>query len=221
MVQRRVAQSPDIRVALVDDLQLVVDGLSAHLTKRRNRISVVIRAQSWADLVSHPEFPPDVTVLDLNLRDGLHLATKIQALRTAGSEVVVMSRHSDAASVARAIQAGALGFVPKTDSGADLVDAIRSAAVGKLSLNGTLSAAMSRLTATNTPGLGEREQQAISLYSTGRTIRQVATEMLTTEETIKSYIKRARRKYREAGIELGTRVLLRQHGVREGWVDPD
>ncbi|MEO7146310.1 MAG: response regulator transcription factor [Terrimesophilobacter sp.] len=221
MAQRRVARSPGIRVAIVDDLQLVIDGLSAHLTVGNYGITVVIRARSWADLVSHPEFPPDVTVLDLNLRDGLHLATKIQALRTAGSEVVVMSRHADAASVARAIQAGALGFVPKTDSGADLVEAIRSAAVGKQSLNGTLTAAISGIIASKSPGLGEREQQAISLYSTGRSVRQVATEMMTTEETIKSYIKRARRKYREAGIELGTRVLLRQHGVREGWVDPD
>jgi hypothetical protein len=45
--------------------------------------------------------------------------------------------------------------------------------------------------------------------------------MATTEETVKSYIKRARRKYRDVGVELGTRALLRNHGIREGWLDPD
>ena len=56
------------------------------------------------------------------------------------------------------------------------------------------------------------------LYASGRSIREVAAEMGTTEETIKSYIKRARRKYRTAGIDLGTRVLLRRHGARAGWI---
>ena len=45
--------------------------------------------------------------------------------------------------------------------------------------------------------------------------------METTEETVKSYIKRARRKYREVGIDIGTRILLRRHGLREGWLTSD
>jgi len=59
------------------------------------------------------------------------------------------------------------------------------------------------------------------LYATGRSIREVAEKMGTTEETIKSYIKRARRKYRDIGLDLGTRLLLRRHAAREGWIPPE
>ena len=59
------------------------------------------------------------------------------------------------------------------------------------------------------------------LYAGGRSIKEVALAMSTTEETVKSYIKRARRKYRQVGIDVGTRVLLRRHGIREGWIAPE
>jgi hypothetical protein len=42
--------------------------------------------------------------------------------------------------------------------------------------------------------------------------------MQTTEETVKSYIKRARRKYRDVGTDLGSKIKLRDHGIRAGWV---
>jgi len=220
MTKRLATETRRTRVAVVDDYQLVMDALSAHLARGEHAIDVVIGAMSWAELVAHPQFPADVTVLDLNLKDGLNLATKIQALRTAGIEVVDISRNTDASSISRALQAGASGFVPKTDPATDLVAAIHAAARGEQYLRAPLAAEVAAIN-TDFPGLGEREHQALSLYSTGRSIRQVAVDMNTTEETIKSYIKRARRKYRDAGIELGTRVLLRQHGVRQGWVDPD
>lgn len=221
MTQRLTEEPRKIRVAVVDDYRLVMDALAAHLSTGQHNIEVVIGAMSWAEMVAHPRFPADVTVLDLNLKDGLNLATKIQALRTAGSEVVVISRHADASSISRAMQAGACGFVPKTDPATDLVAAIHAAARGERFLRATLAAGIAEFAESSFPGLGEREHQALSLYSNGRSIRQVASEMDTTDETIKSYIKRARRKYRDAGIELGTRVLLRQHGVKQGWVDPD
>jgi DNA-binding NarL/FixJ family response regulator len=213
--------SPETTVALVDELRLMTDGLAALLSSDCFGIRVVIRAGSWPELVGHPGFPAAVTVLDPNLRDDLHLATRIQVLRSAGSQVVVMSGRTDASSISRAMRAGALGFVPKTDGADELVAAIRAAAEGRRHLRKPLAAAVDRLEESGGPSLGEREHRAISLYSTGRSIRQVAAEMRTTEETIKSYIKRARRKYRGAGIELGTRLLLRQHGIREGWVEPD
>ena len=221
MVSERRARPPAIRVAIVDDFKLVIEGLAAHLSNPRFRISVVIQASSWGELISHPEFPPDVTVLDLNLNDGINPTTRIKALRAAGSEVVVISRHAGPASIARAMEAGALGYVSKTESIAELVTAITTTALGRRHLTEPLAAALERISTPSNPGLGQREHHAIALYATGRSIKDVAAAMQTTDETVKSYIKRARRKYRDAGIELGTRVLLRNHGIREGWLDPD
>ncbi len=71
------------------------------------------------------------------------------------------------------------------------------------------------------PRLGQQEQRALVLYAGGRSIRDVAEAMSTTEETVKSYIKRGRRKYLHAGTDLGTKLLLRRHAIRHGWIAPE
>jgi DNA-directed RNA polymerase specialized sigma24 family protein len=59
------------------------------------------------------------------------------------------------------------------------------------------------------------------LYAAGRPVKEVAVAMGTTEDTVKSYIKRGRRKYRAAGIDIGTRILLRRQATVEGWLSPE
>jgi len=210
-----------IRVAIVDDHRLVLEGLQARLNQRSLGLSVVIAESSWNALLTHPDFPVDVVVIDLHLEDTIPIATKVRALLTAGVATVVMSRHSDSTSVAAAIRAGAMGFVPKTDSSNELIAAIRAAASSKRHVPGPHMDAAEGLTATPDPRLGKQELRALVLYAGGRSIREVAAEMGTTEETVKSYIKRGRSKYRHVGIDVGTRLLLRQHAIREGWVAPE
>ncbi|TBN56258.1 response regulator transcription factor [Glaciihabitans arcticus] len=210
-----------LRVAIVDDHQLVLDGLTARLAPRSLGIEVVASVSRWSDLLVHPGFPVDVVVLDLNLDDGIAVDTKIRMLRSAGVSAVVMSRHADSASVHSAMRAGALGFVPKTESSEELILAIRSAGAGERHLSLTLERELEDFAATPDAGLGKQEQRALVLYATGRSIHEVALEMDTTDETIKSYIKRARRKYVAVDIDLSNRVLLRQHALRVGWIAPE
>ncbi|MDQ1545297.1 MAG: hypothetical protein QOH69_201 [Actinomycetota bacterium] len=210
-----------IRVAIVDDHRLVLDGLTARLHEPSKGIAVVVAETSWAGLIAHPEFPVDVVVLDLHLEDGIPVGTKLRALGTIGTAAIVMSRHADSASVTAAMRAGAMGFVPKTDSAAELAAAIRAAADSTPHLSAPLAEAIASFAASPDPGLGRQEQRALVLYASGRSIKEVAAEMETTEETVKSYIKRARRKFRDVGVDVGTRILLRRYGVREGWLTPE
>ena len=215
--------TPDqgIRVAVVDDFRLLIDGLVTRLNQGNFGLEVVIEANTWSELVSHPEVPPSVTVLDLNLNDSISIGTKIQALLAAGSEIVVISRHSDPATVARVIREGALSYIPKTQSVDELALAIRCAARGEHYLSDQLGEAIAGMSTTPAPRLGKQEQRAIALYASGLTMRELAGEMMTTEETVKSYVKRARRKYRDTGVELGTKAQLRVQGVQEGWFDAE
>src|ERR1700712_1178824 len=213
--------SAPIRVAIVDDHRLVLDGLAARLHDPEGGLSIVATETSWAGLIAHPEFPVDVVVLDLHLEDGIPVGTKLRALGTIGTAAIVMSRHADSASVTAAMRAGAMGFVPKTESAAELSAAIRAAADSTQHLSAPLAEAIAGFAASPDPGLGRQEQRALVLYASGRSIKEVATEMDTTEETIKSYTKRARRKYREVGVDVGTRILLRRHGMQEGWLAPE
>ncbi|MEO7122996.1 MAG: response regulator transcription factor [Lacisediminihabitans sp.] len=218
MVTPRPKNARPIRVAVVDDHRLVLDGIVAHLSARHLGIDVVVSEASWAALLAHSAFPVDVVVLDLKLDDRIPIGTKIRALTAAGSHTIVISRHTDASTIYTAVQAGALGFVPKTETADELVAAIRSAAAGVQHHNEPLLNAMTGTPANALPGLGRREQRALVLYASGRTIKEVASAMETTDETVKSYIKRARRKYRIAGTDLGSKIKLRDHGIRAGWV---
>lgn len=219
--------SPSIRVAIVDEHRIIIDGLSALLNSRRNGMTVVAGEASWSAFLSNSEFPVDVAVLDLNLDDNVSLAAKIHILSGAGTRTIVMSRHTDPSSIYGAIRAGALAFIPKTDRADEVVKAIQAAALGNQYHNGSLSTALQGTGPTDGPGatdgpvLGRRELRALMLYASGRSIREVANDMGTTDETIKSYIKRARRKYRETGSDLGTKILLRRHAIREGWLSPE
>lgn len=199
----------------------MLDGLAARLALEKPAITVVATLPRWHDLFSHPAFPFDVVVLDLHLEDSIPIATKIRALAAVGTSVVVISRHADSASINASIQAGALGFVAKTDSAQDLVDAITAAADSEQFLSLPLATAVAEFATLPDAGLGKQEQRALVLYASGRSIREVAEHMQTTDETVKSYIKRGRRKYRQVGIDVGTRSLLRRHAVREGWLSPE
>ena len=210
-----------IRVAIVDDHRLVLDALTARLHEPDKGIAVVASETTWGGLITNPDFPVDVVVLDLRLEDGIPVGTKIRALTAIGAVTVVISRHADTASITTALQAGALGFVAKTESVDELIEAIRAAAVHKQHLSDSLKAALAEYTPTPDPGLGRQELRALMLYAGGRSIKEVAYDMETTEETVKSYIKRGRRKYRDVGIDVGTRILLRRHGIREGWLSPE
>lgn len=210
-----------IRVAIVDDERLVLDGLSARLSQPSNGIDVVASETSWSSFLDHPGLPVDVVVLDLYLDDRIPVGTKLRALDPEETATVVMSSRADDASVSAAISAGALGFIPKTESADELVAAIKAAARGRSSLTPEFADVVASFEKTPDAGLGEREQHAIVLYANGHSIKEVAVVMGTTEETVKSYIKRSRRKYKSVGLDVGTRVALRRHGLREGWVRPE
>lgn len=214
-------RASSIRVAIVDDHQLVLDGLVARLAHKASGLMVAAAESSWAGLVGNPGFPFDVVVLDMHLEDNIPIGTKVRALEAAGTRAVVMSRHADSGSINAAIQAGALAFVPKTESADELIAAIKSAAQRLHHLPEHAASILAGFRATPDAGLGRQEHRALVLYAGGRSIKEVASIMTTTEETVKSYIKRARRKYRQVGVDLGTRILLRRHGIREGWIAPE
>jgi len=208
--------APDrMRIAIVDAQLLIAQGIAALVSA--DDLQVVATASSWSELLAHPAMPVDVVLLDLQLGDGLLIATKVSELAARGMATVVISRRTDAASVASAMRAGARGFVATSDSPNELLTALRTAASGGHHLGDDRAETWRSARTGPEAGLGRQEERAIVLYSGGLSLREVATAMETTEETVKSYIKRARRKYRQLGIDVGTRHLLRQYATAQGW----
>ncbi len=208
-----------VRVALLDEHRLLVEGLAARLSIARARIEVVAALTDWAALVERQrDAAADVVVVEVGLDDGIPFETKMQHLADLGIPAVALARAADASTVHAALAAGATAFVAKSESADELVAAVHAAADGREHRSPAVRSALETWANRIDPSLGRQELTALQLYAGGRSVHEVAVSMATTDQTAKSYIKRGRRKYRLAGVDLGTKVLLRRHAIQEGWI---
>lgn len=211
----------NVRVAIVDDHEMVLEGLSSWLQGAAADVDVVAAVPSWQALLAHPDHPADVVLLDLDLGDNVPLPVKIAALRAAGSAVVVVSTFADAARVRRAVEAGALGYVPKAERSAELVAAVRAAAHGDSYLTSHLARLLVSDPGPRRPALSRQERRTLRLYASDLTMGSVARRLGVDEETAKSYLDRVREKYAKAGRQARTKLELYRVAVEDGWLEED
>ncbi len=86
---------------------------------------------SWPELLTHAEFPVDVVLLDLDLKDNIPISLKLSTLKTTGVATVLMSTYSEPAVVREALAAGAMGYLVKSEDAEMIVEAIRAARTGQ------------------------------------------------------------------------------------------
>jgi len=210
--------NPDerIRLALVDDHKMLLGALSEWIRGAASDISMVAAVASWPELLTHPEFPVDVVLLDLDLKDNIPISLKINTLKTTGVKTVLMSTYSEPNVVREALAAGALGYLVKSEDAEMIVEAIRSAAQGESYISAELDLALNAAEIGGVPKLSAQERRVMALYGGGEPVKAVAYQLGISEETAKSYLKRIREKYRVAGYDVGTKVALRKRAIQDG-----
>jgi DNA-binding NarL/FixJ family response regulator len=209
------AQNP-IRLALVDDHKMLLGALTEWIRNAASDISMVAAVTTWPALLTHPEFPVDVVLLDLDLKDNLPVSLKISTLKTTGVKTVLMSTYSEPNVVREALGAGALGYLVKSEDAGMIVEAIRAAAAGESFISAELDLALNASDVGGAPKLSAQERRVMALYGGGEPVKAVAFQLGISEETAKSYLKRIREKYRVAGFDVGTKVALRKRAIQDG-----
>lgn len=204
-----------IRLALVDDHRMLLGALTEWIRGAADDISMVAAVTTWPELLTHPEFPVDVVLLDLDLKDNIPVSLKISTLKTTGVKTVLMSTYSEPALVREALAAGALGYLVKSEEASMIVEAIRAAAQGESYISAELDVALNG-TEDGAPRLSAQERRVMALYGSGEPVKAVAYQLGISEETAKSYLKRIREKYRLAGHDVGTKVALRKRAIQDG-----
>lgn len=204
-----------IRLALVDDHRMLLGALTEWIRSAADDISMVAAVTTWPELLTHPEFPVDVVLLDLDLKDNIPVSLKISTLKTTGVKTVLMSTYSEPALVREALAAGALGYLVKSEEASMIVEAIRAAAQGESYISAELDVALNG-TEDGAPRLSAQERRVMALYGSGEPVKAVAYQLGISEETAKSYLKRIREKYRLAGHDVGTKVALRKRAIQDG-----
>lgn len=205
-----------IRLALVDDHRMLLGALTEWIRGAADDIDMVAAVTTWPELLTHPEFPVDVVLLDLDLKDNIPVSLKISTLRTTGVKTVLMSTYSEPALVREALAAGALGYLVKSEEANMIVEAIRAAYNGESYISAELDLALNAGVDGDSPRLSAQERRVMALYGAGEPVKAVAYQLGISEETAKSYLKRIREKYRLAGYDVGTKVALRKRAIRDG-----
>lgn len=211
-----MSETPPIRIAIVDDHKMLLGALTEWIRNAADDISMVAAVTTWPELLTHPEFPVDVVLLDLDLKDNIPVSLKLSTLKTTGVSTVLMSTYSEPAVVREALASGALGYLVKSEDAEMIVEAIRAASKGESFISAELDLTLNAGEVGGAPKLSAQERRVMALYGAGEPVKSVAFQLGISDETAKSYLKRIREKYRVAGFDVGTKVALRKRAIHDG-----
>jgi two-component system, NarL family, response regulator DevR len=189
--------TPPLRVMLVDDHEVVRDGIKA-LLARSDDIVVCAEAGTVRDAVAEAERAlPDVIVMDVRLQDGSGIeATRDIRARRPATQVLMLTSFADDQALFASIMAGAAGYVLKQIRGDDLVRAIRAVGAGQSLLDPAVTKGVldrlrrgkHLLADERLARLSPQEERILQLVAAGRTNRQVGEELHLAEKTVKNYV---------------------------------
>lgn len=207
---------PVIALAILDDHPILLSALTEWIDRSGTGVRVVAAVGSWTALLAHPRFPADVLLLDIDLGDDLDLAMKIRTVSAAGTATIIISTHSRPQIIARALDAGALGYLVKSEPTEVILEAIRRVAGGGVFLTpGTRALLAEGRAGLLTP----RERRIVGLFVDGMPLKQVASALGITQDAARSSLRSARAKYRAAGIGVSTKIALRRQAMRDGVIE--
>ncbi|MDP9403796.1 MAG: response regulator transcription factor [Actinomycetota bacterium] len=212
------AAGPLIRVLIVDDHEVVREGVGA-LLRAAGDVLVCGAASNVGEAVELAEvLRPDVVVMDVRLGadSGIEATREIRACRPATKVIMLTSFPSDDAMFA-SIMAGASGFVLKQIRGGDLVEAVRNVAAGKSLLDPSMTTSvLERLRRTGElkdeklARLTAQEERILNLVADGLTNGQIAAEIHLSEKTVKNHISHILNKL-EVGRRAEAAAYLARH----------
>ncbi|MET0590362.1 MAG: response regulator, partial [Naasia sp.] len=105
---------PKIRLAILDDHEVLLDSLSSWINANASDFDVVLSARTWLELVHSANFPTQLVFIDFQLQEQVSIEARVRTCRAAGAKVIVLSGLDTAEARERALAAGAAGFVAKS-----------------------------------------------------------------------------------------------------------
>jgi DNA-binding NarL/FixJ family response regulator len=185
-------QTEEISILLVDDHPVVRQGYRRVL-EFQSDFRVVGEADNAASAYSaFKQHAPDVVVMDISMpgASGLEAIRNIR-LRESRARILVFSMHTETVLVKAAFDAGASGYVTKSNEPAALIRAIRLVARGERAMSDDIAhilAAESLMPSRSTlDQLGEREIEILRQFAAGATTRQIASNLNLSVKTVQNY----------------------------------
>ncbi len=193
-----------LKVLVIDDHPLVQEGVSAALESLADKVTVMAARDAEQGLALAAENPDlDLVLLDLALpgMSGFNLIGKLHE-RLPSLPVVVLSALEDPENVRHAINAGAMGFVPKSAATRVLIEVLQQVLEGNVTVPLALQS-VGQPVSHALPGAGSstpngtepdvalltlRQLEVLSRVCQGKTNKQIATELGLSEKTVKAHV---------------------------------
>ncbi|GAA3534588.1 response regulator transcription factor [Amycolatopsis ultiminotia] len=209
-----------ISVMVVDDHPIWRDGVARDLAENGFDVRATAPDAPSAVRIART-VRPDVVLMDLNLggTSGVE-ATRELTSAVPDTRVLVLSASGEHRDVLEAVKAGASGYLVKSASAAELVDAVRRTADGDpvftAGLAGLVLGEYRRMAdapagTPEPPRLTERETDVLRLVAKGLTARQIAERLVLSHRTVENHVQSTLRK-----LQLHNRVELARYAIEHG-----
>ena len=183
-----------IKILIVDDHSIVREGLKQLVADQSDMI-LAGEAETAADALRFVrEQNCDVIVLDISMpngKSGLDLLPEIKSLRP-DAKVLILSMHAEEQFAIRALRSGASGYITKQSAPTELVKAIRKVHGGGKYISQSIAEQLASFVSddSNKPlheRLSDREFQVLRMVGVGKTLREIADELVISEKTVGTY----------------------------------
>lgn len=219
--EHNVAQSA-IRVILADDHAVVRAGIHQFMDLADDIFVVAEAEDGEVALRLIEQQQPDVAVLDIQMpkASGIEVARQIRGHRWPVG-ILILTSYEDEPYIAAVLKAGANGYVLKTASMDEIVQAVRDVYQGKSVLDPSIVAkVMAQISApkTTTPidPLSDREMEVLTLAAKGFTNKAIGVQLGISDRTVQGHIARIFEKLR---ANSRTEAVMR--AVSEGWLSSE
>jgi DNA-binding NarL/FixJ family response regulator len=208
-----------VRILLAEDHVMVRQGLRTFLEQAGMAVIGEAGDGQEALRIAHEQHP-DVAVLDIGMPylNGLETARRLREALPQ-TKIVLLTMHTEDPYVLEAIQAGAVGYVLKTQAMLDLVQAIQNVLQGQIYLSPRISRALvtAYLTRSDLPPdpLTSREREVLQLIAEGETTKEIAWRLKLSAKTVESHRIRLMRK-----LDIHETATLVRYAIRRGLTSP-
>ena len=195
------------KVLIVEDHPVTREGIAAVLRQEPDLAIIAEAEDTTTALKAIERERPDIAIVDIALRDsnGLVLVRELQAL-TPPIPAVVLSMHNEAFYAERALRAGAMGYITKSEDGDVIVHAIREVLAGRVYVSQALAGRM--LTDLVGGGHGspisrltDREFEVFELLGRGQQPRQIAEKLSISVGTVDAHREHIKKKLNIASAQ--------------------
>jgi DNA-binding NarL/FixJ family response regulator len=207
-----------IRVLVVDDHPVWRDGIRADI-EASGVAAVVAEATDGGEAIelAH-DLMPDVVLMDLRMPtvSGVD-ATRRIVEDTPHVKILMVSATGEEADVLEAVKVGASGYILKSETGPDVVEAVRRVSAGEpVFTSGLAGMVLSEFRKVappeaGEPGISPRENDVLRLVAKGYTYREIAGKLFISEKTVQNHVQNILRK-----LQLKKRYELMRYAIQKG-----